>query len=233
MKRIIIKDEIFDLFPDFYRDIIIVKNIVNQKSNKRIRKLLKKEIDRQVDIDEATDPRILTWDEAHEKFGSNPNEYLPSIKSLIQRMRLNNALPFINSVVALFNYTSLKYVLPCGADDVANTRGNLVLGISDGSERFIPLGGVTEENPFQGEVIYYDDGSANVMCRRWNWKNGDLTKILPESKNIVINVDCLPPITPDIGNSARDELAELLEQHCGAEVERSYLSNDRREINIF
>ena len=65
MKRIIIKDEIFDLFPDFYRDIIIVKNIVNQKSNKRIRKLLKKEIDRQVDIDEATDPRILTWDEAH------------------------------------------------------------------------------------------------------------------------------------------------------------------------
>ena len=148
-------------------------------------------------------------------------------------MRLNNALPFINSVVALFNYTSLKYVLPCGADDVERIEGNLVLGFSDGSERFIPLGGRTEENPIPGEVIYYDDGSKNVMCRRWNWKNGEITKIGSESKKIIINVDCLPPITPDIVNRARDELAELLAQHCKAEVEVTHLSSEQREVNIF
>ena len=67
MKRIIIKDEIFDLFPDFYRGIVLVKDIQNQKSNKRIRKLLKKEIERQVAIDESSDGRILAWEEAHRK----------------------------------------------------------------------------------------------------------------------------------------------------------------------
>ena len=233
MKKIIIRDKIFDLFPDFYRAIVLVKDIQNQNSDKRIRRLLKKEIERQVAIDESSDDRILAWDEAHRKFGSDPDLYLPSMRSLLKNMRPNQALPFINSVVALFNYISIKYVLPCGADDVGSIQGNLVLGISDGTERFIELGGKTEENPFPGEVIYYDDATKNVMCRRWNWRNGEITKIEVESKKIVINIDCLPPVTPSIGNEARDELAALLKQHCNAEFETLYLDSTKREIGLF
>jgi DNA/RNA-binding domain of Phe-tRNA-synthetase-like protein len=233
MKKIIIKDEIFDLFPNFYRGIVLVKDIVNQKSDKRIRKILKKEIDRQVAIDESKDERVLAWDEAHRKFGSEPETYLPAITFLLKSMRPNRALPFINSVVALFNYISVKYVLPCGADDINRVEGNLVLGLADGTERFLPLGGDTEENPFPGEVIYYDDSTKDVMCRRWNWRNGEVTKIKVDSKRIVLNVDCLPPISPDIGNEARDELAELLKLHCSADVETSYLNSGTREIEIF
>ena len=233
MKKIIIRDKIFDLFPDFYRGIVLVKDIQNQKSNKRIRKLLKKEIERQVAIDESSDGRILAWEEAHRKFGSDPDLYSPSIKSLLKNMRPNQALPFINSVVALFNHISLKYVVPCGGDDLAPVQGNLVLGISDGTEKFIPLGGELEENPFPGEVIYYDDVTKNVMCRRWNWRNGDITRIEVDSKKIVINIDCLPPVTPDMGNEARYELAELLRQHCAAEVETLSLDSANREIELF
>jgi DNA/RNA-binding domain of Phe-tRNA-synthetase-like protein len=233
MKRIVIKDEVFDRFPDFYRGIVLVRDIANQKSNKRIRKLLKKEIDRQVSVDETKDERILAWDEAHRKFGSDPDTYLPSIKYLLQSMRPNKALPFINSVVALFNYISVKYVLPCGGDDVDKVQGNLVLGIAKGTEKFIPLGGGPEETPFPGEIIYYDDSSKDVMCRRWNWRNGEVTKITLDSKRIVINIDCLSPISADIGNEARDELYELLKLHCGAEVEATCLHTDKREIEIF
>jgi DNA/RNA-binding domain of Phe-tRNA-synthetase-like protein len=233
MKRIIIRDKIFDLFPDFYRGIVLVRDIQNQKSNKRIRKLLKKEIERQVAMDESSDGRILAWEEAHRKFGSDPDRYLPSIKSLVQNMRPNKALPFINSVVALFNYISLKYVVPCGGDDLEPIQGNLVLGVSDGTEKFIPLGGELEENPLPGEVIYYDDVTKNVMCRRWNWRNGDITKIEVDSKNIVINIDCLPPVTPDIGTEAQYELVELLKQHCAAEVETLSLDSINREIELF
>jgi DNA/RNA-binding domain of Phe-tRNA-synthetase-like protein len=232
MKKVIVKDEIFDLFPDFYRGIVLIKDMVNQKSDKRIRKLLKKEIDRQVDIDESKDARILAWDEAHKKFGSEPDTYSPAIKYLIQSMKPNRALPFINSVVALFNYISVKYVLPCGADDIDKVEGNLVLGRADGTENFIPLGGEIEENPFPGEVIYYDDFNKNVMCRRWNWRNGEVTKIEVDSKRIVLNVDCLTPISPDTGNEARDELAELLKIHCRADVETLSLDLGTREIDI-
>jgi DNA/RNA-binding domain of Phe-tRNA-synthetase-like protein len=232
MKRIIITDEIFDLFPDFYRGIVLVKDISNQKSNKRIRRLLRKEIERQVHIDERKDPRILAWNDAHRKFGSDPDTYLPSITYLLKSMRPNRALPFINSVVALFNYISLKYITPCGGDDVERVEGDLVVGIADGTERFVPLGEDFEEHPLPGEVIYYDDSTKNVMCRRWNWRNGEVTKITPDSKKIVLNIDCLPPVSPDVGNEAKDELAELLKLHCGAEAETRYLNAGTREIEI-
>ena len=232
MKRIVIADEIFDMFPEFYRGIVVVRDINNQKSNKRIRRLLKGEIDRQLAVDESSDPRILAWDEAHRTFGSDPEQYPPSITSLLRNMRPNQALPFINSVVALFNYISLKYVLPCGGDDFSAVEGNLVLGISDGTEPFVPLGSDIQETPVPGEVIYYDDATKNVMCRRWNWRNGDITKIEVDSKRIVLNVDCLPPAGPDIGDAARDELADLLKQHCDADVENYCLDSTNREIEI-
>jgi DNA/RNA-binding domain of Phe-tRNA-synthetase-like protein len=232
MKRIVIADEIFDMFPQFYRAIVVVRDINNQKSNKRIRRLLKGEIDRKMAIDESHDPRILAWDEAHRTFGSDPERYPPSITSLLRNMRPNQALPFINSAVALFNYISLKYVLPCGGDDFSAVDGNLVLGISDGTEPFVPLGTDIQETPVPGEVIYYDDTTKNVMCRRWNWRNGEITKIEVDSKNIVLNVDCLPPITPETGDEARDELAVLLKQHCDAHVETSFLHSSTRELDL-
>jgi len=233
MKKIIIKNELFDLFPDFYRGIVFIKDISNQKSNKRIRKMIKTEIDRQLDIDELKDLRILAWREAHKKFGSDPDTYLPSTAALLKNMRPNRALPFINSVVALFNYISLKYITPCGGDDIDRVKGNLVLGIADGTERFVPLGESREEHALPGEVIYYDDHAKNVLCRRWNWRNGELTKITPGSKKIVLNIDCLPPISPATGNEARDELAELLKLHCEADIEKRYLDADAREIELY
>jgi len=232
MKKIIIQDALFEMFPDFRREVIIVRSLDNRPSYKRIRKLLKKEIDRRADIDLDNEPRLISWDQAHKNFGSKPRHYMPSIRALLKRIKLNPALPFINSVVALFNYTSIKYCLPCGGDDVAAIEGNLVLGIADGSEIFQALGSDKFETPKAGEVIYFDSLSKNVMCRRWNWRNGDRTKIEVNSQFLVINVDCLPPITPETGTQARDELATLLAEHCDADLETTSLNSDCREYTI-
>ena len=82
MKKIIIADAIFDLFPDFYRGIVLVKDVMNQKSYKRVRKLLRGQIEARVDMDTASDARLTAWDQAHQKFGSDPTRYLPAIRSL-------------------------------------------------------------------------------------------------------------------------------------------------------
>jgi lysyl-tRNA synthetase class 2 len=232
MKKISITDALFELFPDFYRGIVLVKDVTNQKSYKRIRKLLRGQIEAQAEIDTAADARLVAWDQAHRKFGSDPGRHPPAIRSLLERIQANQNLPFINSVVALFNYTSLKYVLPCGGDDVDRVDGNLVLGIADGNETFLPLGGSAEDPPVPGEVIYFDDVTRNVMCRRWNWRNGETTKIEVESKKLVINVDGLPPTTPQRVDQARDELAELLREHCQADVETLALHVEQRQIDL-
>lgn len=232
MKHVIISNVIFDLYPDFYRGIVLVEDMTNQKSYKRVRKLLHGQVEARRSTESEGGERLIAWDRAHEKFGSDPKKYPPSIRALLARIETSPNLPFINSVVALFNYTSLKYLIPCGGDDIDRVEGNLVLGIAKGDERFVPLGGGEEEAPLPGEVIYYDDANGNVLCRRWNWRNGERTKIEVESKRLIINVDGLPPVAPKIVDQARDELAELLVAHCKAKVVVSSLHTRRRQFEI-
>jgi DNA/RNA-binding domain of Phe-tRNA-synthetase-like protein len=232
LKKIIVQDAIFDTFPEFYRGLVIVKDITNHPSLKRIRKLLKKAIDEQAAIDLDKDPRLQSWHDAHLAFGSRPNRYPPSIKSLLKRIKTNPALPFINSVVALFNYISIKYCLPCGGDDVDTVSGDLILGYADGSETFLPLGGEKTELSLPGEVIYFDSSTKNVMCRRWNWRNGDSTKIETTTRRIVINIDCLPPVSRETARQARDELAQLLIEHCSATLTTGEMHVGVREFHL-
>ena len=175
---------------------------------------------------------VKAWDNVYLKLGSNPNKFPPSIKSLLKRVAKSGAFPFISSIVALFNYVSVKYMIPCGGDDVARIEGNLRLGLSKGTETFIPLGSESKETPDSGEVIYYDDKTLNVMCRRWNWRNGDFTKIMEETRQLVINVDGIAPIPRSVIETARDELAALLTRFCKAEVAVDLLDRDKKVVEI-
>jgi len=230
MKKIIIDKEIFEKFPDFVRGIIFISDIENNSENAKIRELLDREIESKKGQNLAEHEFVKVWDVVHEKFGSNPNKFPPSIKSLLKRIEKGGQIPFINSVVALFNYISVKYLIPCGGDDIEKIEGNLRLGFAKGNEFFTPLGGGEKETPKPGEVIYFDDKTLNVMCRRWNWRNGDFTKIMPETKKIVINVDAIGPIGQSVAEKARDELAGLLAEHCRAKIITSLLNNEK---NIF
>lgn len=231
MKNIIIDNEIFDQFPDFKRGIIIVSDIENALGNKRIKKPLNKEIENRGGIDYNGHEFVRTWDDVHSKFGSNPNKFPPSIKSLLKRIQTGGGFPFINSVVALFNYISIKHLIPCGGDDVDKIEGNLHLGLAKGNEIFIPLGSEEQETPEAGEVIYFDDKTLNVMCRRWNWRNGDFSKITEHTKKIVINIDGIGPVSQSLIEGARDELSKLLVEQCNAKLTTDYIDKDNREID--
>ncbi|MHC1704865.1 MAG: B3/4 domain-containing protein [Tenuifilaceae bacterium] len=232
MKKIIVNDAIFIDFPDFKRGIIIVKHINNLASNNKIQQLLNKEIEARKGDDSFNHEFVKAWDVAHQKFGSNANKYLPSIKSLLKRIQKGDGFPFINSVVALFNYISIKYLIPCGGDDVAKIKGNLQLGFATGDENFVPLGSSDQDNPIPSEVIYFDDLTFNVMCRRWNWRNGDFSKITEHTRHIVINIDGIGPVSQSIVEEARDEMAKLLIEHCSAQLITGMLDKDNREMVV-
>jgi len=232
MRKIIIEKDLFERFSGFKRAVIIVSHIRNSGRNDRIEKILDEEI-------ESIDPKtsvenefVRAWDNIHRDFDSNPNKFPPSIKALLKRVEKGARPPFINSVVALFNYISIKYLIPCGGDDVEKIEGNLRLGFAKGSERFTPLGGQGTENPAPGEVIYYDDRTLDVMCRKWNWRNGEFSKIAEDSGRIVINVDGADIVPKSHIREARDELARLLGEECGAELTADVLDRERNEIDI-
>lgn len=232
--EVIISDQIFELAPDFYRGLVIVDGLTNHPDQAEAAELLEREIDRVARSDDPTDdPRLIAWNEAHKQFKSKPKKYPPSIVNLVGRIAKGARPPFINAVVGLFNYISLKYMLPCGGDDADAIRGDAVLGLAAGDETFLPLGGSKDEHPKPGEAIYYDSATKTVMCRRWNWRNGDATKIEPTSRRLIINIDCLPPIDRETGRAARDEMAELLTKYCQATATVSEVHSDQRRVKVF
>ncbi len=232
MKKIVVDESLFNQFPDFKRGVIIVSKIENNPTNDLIKTLLDDEINSRIGTNCVEHEFVKGWSDAHIKFGSNPNKYPPSIKSLLKRILSGSGFPFINSVVALFNYISIKYLIPCGGDDTNKIEGNLHLGFSNGDELFIPLGSLEQEKPLKGEVIYYDDKTLNVMCRRWNWRNGDFTKITEHTKQLVINIDGIGNVPQSHIETARDELAKLLTEHCNAQLIKGFIDRYNREIEL-
>ncbi len=234
MRKIIVSSDIFERFPDFVCGIVIVKDIQIIKKNKRIKKPLNKIIEqRRAEGQSVINHLYLkAWDDAHRRFGSDPEQYLPSGKSLLTRIMAGGGLPFINSVVTLFNYISIKYLVPCGGDDIKKISGNLCLDFATGEEDFIGLGSTEVEHPEKGEVIYFDDRSKQIMCRRWNWRNAEFSKISDDTKEIVINVDGIEGIPISVIIEARDELANLLQEHCDAILTTDLLTGQNQQIPL-
>jgi len=232
MRTIAVDQEIFKRFPHFRRGIIIVSDVQNTLSDDTISALLDEEIQKKAGVNFLDGESIKAWDSVYLQLGTNPNKFPPSIKSLLKRVAKSGGLPYINSIVALFNYVSIKYLIPCGGDDVRKIEGNLCLGMAKGNETFIPLGGDAKETPEAGEVIYYDDKTLNIMCRRWNWRNGDFTKIHEHTNKLVINLDGIEPVPRATIESARDELAALLVNRCGAKLSTDLLDRDRSTMEI-
>jgi lysyl-tRNA synthetase class 2 len=232
-RKIGVEDTVFEMFPTFIRAVVIAKVRKNDAENPVLLEMLTGAARRQLDIDLDNNLRIRAWDDVHRQFGSNPNKYPPSIKALVKRARTGKPVPFINAVVAIFNIVSLNHLLPCGGDDIEKTTGDLMLGISDGFQVFVPLGEAAKsERVEKGEIVYFDTGTRQVMCRRWNWRNGDLTKVTGATRSVALNVDCMAAVDGDEVTLAVKEMAGLLKDHCGAEVRVDVLSRDRRVVEL-
>ena len=226
--------EIFDRFPEYVRGVVVARDIENPEGQEELRDMLS-EIQIQTrqkigEQDYREHPHIANWREAYRRFGVNPNKHSPSVEALVRQVVKGRQLKSINAVVDIFNYISLKYLVPSGADDLHKVVGDLRLRYARGDEIFVPLNGQQVEHPRPGEVIYADD--EKVLCRCWNWRQGDHTKLTPEAKWVAVNVDCLPPVTRERAEEITREVAELIRRFCGGEVNYYILDRENPQIEI-
>jgi DNA/RNA-binding domain of Phe-tRNA-synthetase-like protein len=230
----IVSSEVLAKFPDYVRGVVIARGVDNSGEKQQLVELMRK-VGQEATQNEALQdiknhPRIAPWRQAYSDFGTNPNKFYCSIESLGRRARRGDQLPYINTLVALFNYFSMKHIIPSGGDDLNSAEGDLRLTLAKGDEPFTPLGSEAIEYPPPGEVIYVDN--SKVMCRRWNWRQGDQTKLSPATSNVAINVDCLPPVSKDEAKAITGELAQLVREFCGGEVSYFLLDATQNEVEI-
>jgi DNA/RNA-binding domain of Phe-tRNA-synthetase-like protein len=136
----------------------------------------------------------------------------------------SRGVPSVNPLVDLYNAVSLRHLLPCGGEDLDAIQGNLRLTVASGEESFVPLGGTEAMPPQPGEVVYADE--AGVVCRAWNWREADRTKLTSDTRRAVLVIEALPPRTADDLQQACYDLAELVETYLGANCRVTLLGND-------
>jgi DNA/RNA-binding domain of Phe-tRNA-synthetase-like protein len=171
---------------------------------------------------------------AYRAFGAKPTEYPRSIEALVKRVRRGDDVPYINTLAAIGNSVSLRYLVPIGghAIDVMSPDGELRLGFSTGAEEFTPFGHSSIEHPDPGEIIFTYN-TATVLCRRWTWRQGEFSKLQRTTTEVVINVDGLPPVTRADVELISSDLATLAGMYCGnAPTEVKLLSEENPTVEI-
>lgn len=177
----------------------------------------------------ATHPAIAPWREAYRAFGVKPAKFRSSIENLL-RAAAADRLGSINPLVDLYNTVSLAHSLPCGGEDLARLAGDLRLTRAAGDEEFVPLGGSEPQPPQPGEVIYRDD--AGVICRAWNWREAERTKLTAATTDAFLCIEAIPPITDTAHRAACDALASLVAAHLGGTAMVTVVTMQEPEMTV-
>ena len=190
----IVDGKLFERYPTTHIGVALLEEIDNSKPSDCAQFLADccaRTFEGLRDLDIATHPAVLPWREAYAKFGAKPNKFRSSIEALLRRVQKGAPLPSISPLVDLYNALSVKYCLPCGAEDADCLDGELRLTFAQGTERGTCLGEIEPSTCEVGEVAYLDD--TGFVCRRWNWREADRTKITAHTKRAIFVSESLDP----------------------------------------
>jgi DNA/RNA-binding domain of Phe-tRNA-synthetase-like protein len=224
-----VTDEIFERYPEVVLGVITVHGIDNSGDGDPLLGPLRREEERirerLAGIQISEHPHIAPWREAYRKFGAKPKDHPSSIENLARRVLKGQSVPQINPLVDLYNTISLRYLVPVGGEDLDRIQGDVLLTVATDHEAPVHLLGEPEARPPKpGEVIYRDD--LGTLCRRWNWKEAERTKLTAATRHAFLVIEGLPPVGHDLVAQATEELAASIREHCGGDVAAALIDRD-------
>jgi len=229
-----VSDEIFALFPEYVRGVVLAYEVVNTQSPPCLIEMLRAaeaSVRDRLNLDELTaHSRIASWREAFRRVGIKPSEFRASIEAMTRRALRHQELPSINALVDIGNILSLRHLLPIGAHAIDVVSQDIVLCIATGEEEFVPFGSEQVEHPVPGEIIFAE--GKTVLTRRWSWRQANHSLTLPTTTAIEFNVDGLPPVKESDVKEICLELMELVRQFCGGRMRYEILARENSRIAL-
>ena len=228
MKQFICDKEFFELFPQATIGVLCLTGAegkeLTEAQNKEIEGLLEeanKKAEKYVpDEPISANEVVKVWREAYKQFPGKKGARC-AIENLLKRVLKNNPVSSIHPSVDITNSISLKYAFPIGVEDCDTFDGDIRLGFMKGGEDFVPIGEDSQDPPKEGELAYYDN--TGVICRNWNWRDGQRTQVTDDTKTSFVAMECIEPDRVDDLEKALDELANLFEKYMGAKIEAKAL----------
>lgn len=234
MKKFIIEDDFWELFPNAKIGIITCNGINNTiKDENQYQDMLsqgEKEALTHLPNEEFSSNEVIkVWRDAFKKFKTKKGAR-SSIEALLKRVSTGKGLGTINPLVDIYNSISLKYAMPCGGEDMDKFIGDIRLTKATGDESFITLGSDKSEPPYEGEIVYKDDEGA--ICRCWNWRESVRTMLTEDTKNAFLCIELVDENREKNFENALKELSQLVEENLGGKSEISILHINNKEAII-
>lgn len=234
MKKFIIEDDFWELFPNAKIGIITCNGIDNTiKDENQYKDMIsqgeKEALTHLTNEEFSSNEVIKVWRDAFKKFKTKKGAR-SSIEALLKRVSTGKGLGTINPLVDIYNSISLKYAMPCGGEDMDKFIGDIRLSKATGDESFITLGSDKSEPPYEGEIVYKDDEGA--ICRCWNWRESVRTMLTEDTKNAFLCIELVDEKREKDFENALKELSQLVEENLGGKSEISILHINNKEAII-
>ena len=234
MKKFIVEDDFWSLFPEARIGVVVCQGIDNSiGDDDKFKELLSQaEIKALTYLTEeqfSNNSVIQVWREAYKKFKTKKGAR-SSIESLLKRVNNGNHIGNINPLVDIYNSISLSFALPCGGEDIDKFAGNIRLTKARGNEEFITLGSDENSSPYESELIYKDDKGA--ICRCLNWRESVRTMLTESTKDAFMCIELLDESRYQGFEQALNHLEDLINKNLGGTSEIIILSNQVRESVI-
>ena len=234
MKKFIIEDDFWELFPNAKIGIITCNGIDNTiKDENQYKDMIsqgeKEALNHLPNEEFSSNEVIKVWRDAFKKFKTKKGAR-SSIEALLKRVSTGKGLGTINPLVDIYNSISLKYAMPCGGEDMDKFVGDIRLTKATGDESFITLGSDKSEPPYEGEIVYKDDEGA--ICRCWNWRESVRTMLTEDTKNAFLCIELVDENREKEFENALKELSQLVEKNLGGKSEVSILHINNKEAII-
>src|SRR3989338_4238661 len=198
-----ISKEMSSRFPGLNIGVVIAKEIDNNGKDEKIYHLVKEVEDfikldfvpeKSVSIEKikkhiAKHKLISVYRAAYYEMHKKPTHYHTNVERLMATVLKGKKIPKENKLQDCINYISLKNIVPVSGFDLGKVKEPITLGIKK-------------------EVLYYDKKGS--LTSRWNWKQAR-AEITKDTKNAMIVVDGLPPVTKNKVNEITNQLKEVID----------------------
>lgn len=223
--KVSIENKIIEKYPKYKMGLIKVS--VKGKKLEKIKELTKfeKTIANQESVSKE-------WLEIFSDMHASERR-LPSVVSLWNIIEQFGELKSINYFVDIYNFISVKHGIPMGGYDIRKLPfEELKLQYAiQGGIKFEPmgLGGQLEKIKDSAEICYYC-GDVPV-CRYWNHKDSEITKIDEDTSEALIMFDMLGEL--DELENAINEFIEIVNETSEVQkIKTEVLSREKLECEI-
>ncbi|HEM3527823.1 TPA: B3/4 domain-containing protein [Streptococcus suis] len=234
MSQFVVDSSFWSLFPDAKIGVLLLKDYKTpaqspdelvkllEESNEIAQKFLTEDTFSENEV-------IQTYRQAYQKFKTKKGAR-SSIEALLKRSASDRPVSTISPLVDIYNAASLRFGLPCGAEDIDTFVGDLHLTVTEGGDEFYLIGDENNNPTLPGEVCYKDDKGA--VCRCFNWRDGERTMITDETKNAFLVMELVNSDRVEDLENALDFISQHAEKFLGVVPEKYLLDRDTPAIAL-